>query len=266
MTVLVTGATGTTGRRVADLLTRAGAPVRRASRSSPQRFDWGDPATHDPAFAGADRAYLLGPLADPDPAQTVRPVLERAVDRGLRRVVLLGSSAVERGGAGLGALADLVATTVPEPVVLRPSWFAQNFLGGPPNDRGLSRGRVVTATGDGRVPFVDAADIAAVAVHALLAPAPPAPDLVVTGPEALSYAAVCALHTALTGRQADHESVTADDLAARLVAQGVPAAYATVLAGLDDLVRSGSQAGVTDVVERLTGRPPRSLRQVLAAG
>jgi hypothetical protein len=39
-----------------------------------------------------------------------------------------------------------------------------------------------------------------------------------------------------------------------------------VLAGLDDLVRSGSQAGVTDVVERLTGRPPRSLRQVLAAG
>ncbi|MCX6465835.1 MAG: ergot alkaloid biosynthesis protein [Pseudonocardiales bacterium] len=214
MTVLVTGATGTTGRRVADLLTRASAPVRRASRSSPQRFDWGDPATHDPAFAGADRAYLLGPLADPDPAQTVRPVLERAVDRGLRRVVLLGSSAVERGGAGLGALADLVATTVPEPVVLRPSWFAQNFLGGPPNDRGLSRGRVVTATGDGRVPFVDAADIAAVAVHALL----------------------------------------------------VPAAYATVLAGLDDLVRSGSQAGVTDVVERLTGRPPRSLRQVLAAG
>lgn len=61
-----------------------------------------------------------------------------------------------------------------------------------------------------------------------------------------------------------HESVTADELAAQLVTHGIPTDYAAVLAGLDDLVRSGAQARVTDVVERLTGHPPRPLRAVPA--
>ena len=49
--------------------------------------------------------------------------------------------------------------------------------------------RIVTATGEGRVSFVDADDIAAVAVHALLDETRPAAELVLTGPEALSYRA-----------------------------------------------------------------------------
>ncbi|ALE75295.1 oxidoreductase [Pseudonocardia sp. EC080610-09] len=265
MTVLVTGATGTTGSRVAALLDDAGADVRRAARSTPVRFDWADPATHDAAFDGVDRLYLLPPLATPDPAPVVAPVLERAVGRGLRRVVLLSAAAVERGTPGLGAVQDLVAETVPEPVLLRPSWFTQNLLGDHLAARGLRSGELVTATGDGRLPFVDAGDIAAVAAALLLADGPPEPDVVVTGPEPLSYDDVCAVWTDVTGTPARHVAVSVAAMTDRLVADGMPADYAAVLAGLDGLIATGAQSGTSDAVRRWTGREPRSVREVLAA-
>ena len=51
--ILVIGASGKTGRRVTDLLSAAGYPVRPASRSSKTRFDWNDEATWLPALDGA---------------------------------------------------------------------------------------------------------------------------------------------------------------------------------------------------------------------
>lgn len=263
MTVLVTGATGTTGRRVAALLESAGADVRRAARSTSPGFDWLEPATHDAAFEGVESLYLLPPLATPDPAPVVAPALERAVRHGLRRVVLLSAAAVERGTPGLGAVQDVVLGTAPEPSLLRPSWFTQNLLGDHLTARGLRAGEVVTATGDGRVPFVDAGDIAAVAAALLLDPAPPEPDVVVTGPEALSYDDVCAIWTEVTGRPARHRPVGVAAMAERLVADGMPADYADVLAGLDGLIATGAQARTSDAVRRITGRAPRSVRDVL---
>ncbi|ALE85705.1 NmrA family NAD(P)-binding protein [Pseudonocardia sp. HH130629-09] len=263
MTVLVTGATGTTGRRVAELLDAAGAGVRRAARSTSPGFDWLDPATHDAAFDGVERMYLLPPVATPDPAPVVAPVLERAVRRGLRRVVLLSSSAVGRGTPGPGVVQQVVRDTAPEPCVLRPSWFAQNLVGEHLAARGLRAGEVVTATGDGRVPFVDAADIAAVATALLLDPAPPEHDVVVTGPEALSYDDVCSIWTEVTGRAARHRRVDVPAMADRLVADGMPADYAAVLAGLDGLIADGAQAATSDAVRRITGHDPRSVRDVL---
>lgn len=264
MTTLVTGATGTTGSRVADLLERDGVAVRRVSRSSAVPFDWFDPDTHDRAFAGAGRVYLVAPVGHPRPAAVVEPVLDRAVGRGLRRVVLLSSSAVERGSAGLGELHDLVLRAVPEPVVLRPSWFTQNFLSRAPGMRGLWSGEVTTATGDGRVPFVDADDIAAVAAAALRAPVPPGPELVVTGPDALSYDEVCRLWTRTTGRPARHVRVPESELADRFAAGGLPPEYAVALAGLDGLVATGGQSAVTDVVAAFAGRPARSVGETFA--
>ncbi|MGB8940052.1 MAG: NAD-dependent epimerase/dehydratase family protein, partial [Streptomyces sp.] len=58
MTVLVTGASGKTGRRVAEAAEAAGYTVRAASRSGAVRFDWYDPTTWEDALRGADAAYL----------------------------------------------------------------------------------------------------------------------------------------------------------------------------------------------------------------
>ncbi|MGM1058317.1 NAD(P)H-binding protein [Saccharothrix sp. Mg75] len=268
MTALVTGGTGTTGSRVAALL-RPTTPVRVASRRpgvDRVPFDWTDPATHAPALDGVDRVYLVAPIGVAEPAPLVEPFLAAAADAGVRRVVLLGSSAIEEGGTGMGALYRLVRSAVPEWAVLRPSWFMQNFTGDHAVAHSLRADReVVTATGDGRVAFVDADDIAAVAFRALTDPEPHDAEHVITGPEALSYADAAATIARVTGLPVRHRSVDVPTLVDRLAAAGLPRTFAAVLAGLDEDIGRGAEDRVTDTVARVTGRPPRSFAEHVAA-
>ncbi|MFH8792680.1 NAD(P)H-binding protein [Streptomyces sp. NPDC017941] len=267
--VLVVGARGTTGSRVTARLTAAGHRVRAGSRTARAphpgadavRFDWYDEATHAPALRAVDRAYLVPPPGDADPAAVMVPFLRRARAAGVTRVALLGSSAVPCGGPWVGRVHAFLAESglFAQWSVLRPSWFMQNFTGEGPHARAVAAaGVLTTATGSGRVAFVDADDIAAVAVHTLTTPAAPENDLVITGPEALSHAEVAAVITRLSGRQVTHGPVTGDRLTAHLTERGVPADHARLLAALDAAIAEGAEDRVTDTVARLTGRPPRA--------
>jgi uncharacterized protein YbjT (DUF2867 family) len=265
--VLVTGGTGTTGSRVATALRARGVAVRVASRraaSGQVRFEWADPGTHANALDGVRAVYLVAPVGVADPAPLVTPFLDLVRERGVRRVVLLSSSAVPEGAPGLGELHRMVCAGVPEPTVLRPSWFMQNFLGDHPHARSArTEGEIVTASGDGRVAFVDAGDIAAVAAHALADEEPHVGEYVLTGPEALSYADAAAVLSELVGRPVRHRAVGAAELAERLVAAGYPGDFAAVLAALDEGIARGGEDRTTSAVQDVTGRPPRSFREVV---
>ncbi|MFF4245488.1 NAD(P)H-binding protein [Streptomyces sp. NPDC001822] len=267
--VLVTGATGTTGSRVARRIAEQGHAVTAATRTPGRktgardvRFDWYDADTHGPALHGADRAYLVPPVGDPRPVEVVLPFLERARAAGVRRVVLLSSSAIPAGGPGAGQVHELLAGGMFEEwAVLRPSWFMQNFTGRHPHAAGLrAEGVVASATGDGRVAFVDAEDIAAVAVGSLTAPVAPCTDLLVTGPEALSYDEVAAVLHEVTGRPAAHRRLTYEQMRDRLADGGMPREFADVLARMDLAIAEGAEDRVTQTVQRMTGRPPITFR------
>jgi uncharacterized protein YbjT (DUF2867 family) len=259
--VLVLGGTGTTGRRVVAGLRAAGVPARAATRKPAEpgqvRFDWADRSTHAGALRGASAVYLLAPIGEASPAVLVEPFLTDALDAGVRRVVLLSSSAVTEDTPGLGALQKLVRTA-PEWAVLRPSWFMQNFTGEHLVAQGVRDGEIVTATGDARVAFVDAGDIAAVAVRALTDPVPHNTGHVLTGPAALSYAEAAAIVAAHLGRPVRHRAVGTAEFAEHVTASGTPAEFARVLAALDEDIRRGAEDRVTTVVEQVTGRPARS--------
>jgi uncharacterized protein YbjT (DUF2867 family) len=266
--VLVTGATGNTGRAVTAELARLGFAVRTAARGGPPpehrgehvRFDWGDPSSHDDALAGVDRLYLVAPGLVDDPAEVMVPFLERALRLGARRAVLLSSSAVPEGGRGLGAVHRSLRERWPEWAVLRPSWFMQNFVReGHHHAASLRReGALFSATGEGRVAFVDARDIAAVAARALANEASPDDALLVTGPEALSYGEVAAAIGRASGRPVRHVSVTPEELVGHLQSAGMPEAYARLLADLEGAIRRGEQAQIADTVRRVTGHEARS--------
>ncbi|MET9631896.1 ergot alkaloid biosynthesis protein [Lentzea sp. NPDC006480] len=256
MNVLVIGGTGTTGSLLAKLLPHARVGTRKPVRDGQVRFDWDVPATFGTALDGVDRVYLIPPVGVADPAPVVESFLVRA--RLVRRVVLLSSSAVPESATGMGALPALVRT-MPEWAVLRPSWFMQNFTGDHAVAAGVRDGEIVTATGDGRIGFVDAADIAAVAARALTDPLPHNTDHLITGPEALSYADAAAIITELTGRPVAHRSVSTEELTGRL-ATWLPPEFAVILAKLDEDIRGGAEDRVTSTVLDVTGRPPRSFR------
>jgi uncharacterized protein YbjT (DUF2867 family) len=269
-TTLVIGASGTTGSRVVAQLVAAGHGAKAASRratpvpgAEPVRFDWYDPSTHIAALDGADRVYLIPPPADSDPAAVMMPFLRQARAAGVHRAVLLSSSAIPKGGPAVGSVHRALPDLVEQWAVLRPSWFMQNFTGTHAHALGIAeQGSILTATGSGRVGFIDAEDIAAVAVHALTGEHAPGTDLVLTGPEALSYDDIAAIMTEVTGRLVVHRSLSYEQMRDRLAAQ-IPEEFAAMLAGMDRAIAEGSEDRVTDTVQRLIGRPARTFRAFL---
>lgn len=258
--IVVIGATGTTGSLVLAALAAAatGRETRAAGRNGPTRFDWDDAATHAAALDGVSAAYLVPPPGSIDPAAVMVPFLQRS---GLSRVVLLSAQAIETGGPGVGQVAAALPGLVPEAVVLRPSWFMQNTVGDHQIARGIRRdGLIRTATGSGRLPFIDAADIAAVASTLLLQREPPTGrDHVLTGPAAMSYDQVAATISEVSGRIVRHEQVSATIVRDEVYAE-LGAGYAGVMAGLDEQIARGAWSATTDEVEKLTGRPAGSFQ------
>lgn len=262
--ILVIGGTGTTGRIVAAKLAERGHPTRIASRRPSTggfRFDWYDPTTHPDALAGVRAIYAIPPVGEVDPAPIMVPFLDRARSAGVRRVVLLSSSAIGPAEHGLGLVHARLGELFAEWAVLRPSWFMENFVGEQPHAvTAGEHGEIVSATGAGRVGFVDPADIAEVAVRALTDPTPHNTDHIITGPEALSYDEIAAVLTEVGGRQVRHRAIDAAELAVRHSAIGIPPDFAHFLASLDTAIAAGAEDRTTSTVADVTGRTPRSFR------
>ncbi|WP_438290590.1 NmrA family NAD(P)-binding protein [Streptomyces sp. HUAS TT7] len=264
---LAIGATGTTGRRVAAGLIAEGHRVKAAGRRATPvegaeavRFDWHEPTTWDGAVEGADRVYLVPPIGSSDPAAVMLPFLRRARTAGVHRAVLLSSSAIPAGGPAVGQVHEALPGLFEQWAVLRPSWFMQNFTGSTPHARSIREdGAILTASGDGRVGFVDAVDIAAVAVRALTDEQAPNTDLILTGPQTLTYSDVAATIAEVTGRPVVHRQLTFEQLRDRWAAE-IPLEFATMLAGMDRAIAEGAEDRISDTVQRLTGRPPGTFR------
>jgi uncharacterized protein YbjT (DUF2867 family) len=261
-TVLVLGATGKTGRRLLPHRTARGSTVRAASRQPGEgrtRFDWNQPDTYDPALTGVDAIYLVPPDLIEDATPIVAPFLDRAARAGVRRVVLLSSMGVEFPNEGPGSGRDNLEQRVKasglEWTILRPGGFNQNFSEGFLLPGILHAGAIATATGDGAVAFVDADDIAAVAAAALTEDGHHQATYVVTGPEALTFADAAAIIGTAAGRPIAHRQISSADLTQILTGAGLPANYAAIVVGNQEAIRDGLGDRVTDVVQRVTGRP-----------
>lgn len=266
--VLVTGGTGKTGRLVAQYLAERGIPARVASRTAHSaehvRFDWSDATSYDAALAGATAVYMVAPADTFDVLAGMRPFMERAVAAGIGPLVLLSGSSLPPGGPMMGAAHQWLIDHAPHWSVLRPTWFMQNFLDDPHLASIRDEGRIYSATGAGRVAFIDVADIARVAVEALTGAALKNRDVLLTGPEALDYGDVAQRIAAASARPVVYHTLTVDSLAARFEAAGMPSEYAQALAEVDGEIERGSEEQVTDEVAAITGRPARTFADFAA--
>jgi uncharacterized protein YbjT (DUF2867 family) len=194
--ILVLGGTGKTGRRIAARLTARGVPVRIGSRSADPPFDWENPATWAPALEDV-RAVSISyqpDLAVPGAPEAVRSFTEFALEHGIRRLVLLSG----RGEDEAQRAERAVQQTGGDITVLRLTWFMQNFSEDYMLDHVLS-GVVALPAGDTPEPFVDADDIADVAVAALTDDRHIGEVYELTGPRGLTFAdAVGEIATAAT--------------------------------------------------------------------
>ena len=264
---LVLGATGTTGRRVADRLTARGVPVRRGSRSGRPPFDWTDESTWGPVLEGVAAAYLVysPDLVAPGAVDVVRRFGAAALSSGVRRLVLLSG----RGEPAAEAAERAVQDVAPESTIVRCAFFMQNF-----SEKGFGdfvrSGTVALPAPPVGEPFVDADDIADVAVAALTGDGHAGQLYELTGPRLLTFAEAVGEIATATGRHVRYLEVSAAEFVAGLVAQGVSEDDAAVFAEIFGTVLDGRNAHLADGVRRALGREPHDFgdfaRSAAAAG
>jgi len=139
--------------------------------------------------------------------------------------------------------------------VVRSSWFAQNFS----EDYLLASivaGEVVLPADGQLEPFIDADDIADVAVAALTEPGHAGQVYELTSPRLLTFAEAVAEIGDAAGRRIHYVPVSLEDYAAGAADHGAPAEFVEFLTYLFGEVL-GNNAYVTDGVQRALGRPPR---------
>jgi uncharacterized protein YbjT (DUF2867 family) len=255
---LVAGGTGKTGRRVAERLEALGRPVRVGSRSGEPPFDWEDRGTWVPALRGTAAAYLsyFPDLAVPGARDAVGALAELAVASGTRRLVLLSG----RGEEEAQLAEEAVQASGAGWTIVRCSWFMQNFSEGYLLEPVLS-GEVVLPVGEVPEPFVDADDIADVAVAALTEDGHAGQVYEVTGPRSLTFAQATKEIARACRRSVSFAPVPMDAYVAAAVGYGVPDDVLSPLRYLFTEVLDGRNAHTADGVQRALGRPPRDFAQ-----
>lgn len=256
----VVGATGKTGRRVADRLEARGDRVRRLARGTEPGFDWGNPQAWPTALAGLDRLYVafVPDLAIDGSAEVIARLVDVAHSAGIERLVLLSG----RGEHGARAAEDVVLGSAIDSTIVRASWFSQNFTEGMLAGS-VASGFVAIPAGDRREPFVDVDDIADVAVEALTGDGHAGRVFEVTGPELLTFADAAGLLTEASGHPVTYLPVSLEEFHAAITAEA-GADEADLLTDLCREVFDGRNESLAHGVQQALGREPRSLRAVLA--
>ena len=262
-TTLVIGATGKTGRRVAERLRARDVPVRAGSRSGEPRFDWEDRSTWGPALDGATSAYVsfYPDLAVPGAPAAIAALAEAALESGTRRLVLLSGRGEEEAQRAEQALE---ASGVPEWTIVRCSWFNQNFSESDFLEPVLA-GELALPAGAVPEPFVDVEDIADVATAALTEDGHAGRLYELTGPRLLTFDEALGEIGAAAGRQIRYVQVPLDAWAAEMAAADVPDDVVALMSYLFTEVLAGRNAQLASGVQEALGREPRDFRDFARA-
>lgn len=252
--VLILGGTGKTGRRIAALLEARGVPTRIGSRSAVPAFDWNNESNWDECLAGVESVYInyAPDLAMPGATNSIGAFVARANRAGVKHLVLLSG----RGEEEAQACERIIQGSGIDWTIVRASWFNQNFSEGAFLEM-VRSGQITLPDVDTPEPFVDAGDIADVAVAALTEPGHRNEIYEVTGPRMLTLADVASELSHATGRDIAYVPVPHDAFLAGVVESGAPKDVVWMLDYLFSTVMDGRNSHLTDGVQRALGRAPR---------
>ncbi|MCR9163469.1 MAG: NmrA family NAD(P)-binding protein [Nannocystaceae bacterium] len=273
MTALVTGAAGNVGRHVVQQLLAREVDVAAASYDASKvrglfgegvearRLDFLDRQTWEPALAGATRMFLMRPPAIADVQNNINPFVDVARSRGVEHVVFLSVA-----GAGKNKVVphrkveDHLRLRGEHHTNLRPGFFAQNLESAYRHDI-REDGRIYVPAGRAQpVNWIDARDIAEVAALVLADPqAHRGKDYTLAGPGAVPWSEVTGALSRALGRTIVYEPASVLGYVRHLSRRGLPKGAIMVQTILHFLLRFGQGATEDPTLERLLGRPGRTI-------
>lgn len=249
--ILVIGSNGKTGRRVLQRLNDRGVPATGATFSGNPKFDWNDEATWDNALNNITSVYIsyYPDLAIPGAVKSIEQFTRLAVKKGVQKLVLLSG----RGEEEAQQCEKVVMGAGVDFTIVQASWFCQNFSEGNFLEP-IRAGHVALPAGNIGEPFIDADDIADVAVAALTEEGHSNKLYEVTGPRLLTFKEAIAEIANTTGRTINFEEVPINEYSAVLADYGLPKEVIWLVTYLFTEVLDGRNQFVADGVEQALGR------------
>ena len=271
--IAVTGATGGIGGRVAPALAERGVEqrllVRDPSRAPElsgaelvQVPDYGDGEAMRNALDGAETLMLVSFEESEDRVAEHKAAIDAAVAAGVGRIVYTGffnasSDCTFLLGRHHFATEEYLRGTGIEWTVLRDNFYLDVL------PLYAAEGAIRGPAGDGRMAAVARDDVAAVAVEALTSDDWVNQALELTGPEAMSMAEVAERLAAFYGKPVEYIDETLEEAWESRRSTGAPDWMIEAWISTYTAVAKGELDGVTDTVERVTGRPPIDLEEML---
>jgi uncharacterized protein YbjT (DUF2867 family) len=276
--ILVIGGTGKVGSELLKQLSQKGIKARVLVRSAQKaetvkklghetvEGDYTKPSSFEGALSGVNELFLLTTSTNPDRwAADEIAVIDSAKKHGVKKIVLLSV---------LGASPDSPIRVVREHAkvedylkksglaytILQPTGFIQNLLG---QAATIKQGAIYGNYKEGRMGFIDARDIASVALAALTDPGHDGHTYALTGGEAVSYPEIAAKLTHLTGKTVNYVDVPTDAVVKNMVGVGFPEWLAKDLSQYGEAVAAGHTTATTDVVEKVAKKKPITVDEFL---
>jgi NAD(P)H dehydrogenase (quinone) len=282
MTIAITGAAGHLGRLTAQLVldrVPAGEVVLVTRRpdaladvadagATVRHGDFDQPDSLPAAFAGVDRLLLISADVLGNRVAQHTAAIDAAAQAGVGHV--LYTSGLNAGSAlplvvshDHGATEEAIRARGLRWTALRNGLYAESQVAAVA--RAVASGHLVHNNGDGATAYVSRDDCAAAASAALTGDGHEDRVYDITGPELVTQAQVAALASEITGRPVEPVAIDDEEATLGLMAVGLPADTAKAIASFGTAIREGVLEVLSTHVEDLTGRPPRSLREVLVA-
>jgi uncharacterized protein YbjT (DUF2867 family) len=275
--VLITGATGTNGLEVVKQVLARGGRVRALVRNrgaaatvlpSDVEFfegDFTERVSVIAALRGMERAFVLAAVHE-RMGEFEEQFIDAAREARIAHVVQFSAIGAHPGSKGFfprvhGCAEVSLVNSGLAYTIVQPSFFMQNLLWSASTIK--ADGAIYNTAGSGAAGHVHARDIAAVAAVALTEPIErhAGEIYLVTGPERLTYVDIAQKLSGVLGRAVKHVSLAASDCRQAMVKGGMPGWQADAILDLDARCRNGDFSAVTDVVQRVTGKPPATLEQ-----
>lgn len=285
MSLIITGASGHLGRRTAEILletegvdaadvvlvTRDPSKLEDlAARGATVRAgDFDDASSLPEAFAGATRVLVVSTDAVGARVAQHQRAIDAAKAAGATLIAYTSiPNPVDDNPAGVvpdhqATEAALAASGVPY-AVLRNALYSEYRV--PEAQAAIASGQFFHNQGDGVTAYVSREDCAAAAA-AVLAGGDEHINKIynITGPALLGGADLAEVYGSLGGVAVAAVAVDDDAFAEGLVAAGVPAVAAPLIASFGQAIREGKLDQISDDVETLTGRAPRPVAEVVGA-
>lgn len=281
--ILIGGATGQLGKAVVEQLLKRGAkgrfailardPAKAKSYADQgievRQADFDAPSGLAGSFAGVERFLFISTMSQDRSAQQ-RRVVDAAAAAGVRQIVYTGLAIKDIATSGVR---DLMASHFETEDHIRASGMAWTFLrntmyaeaipqiAGP---AALQDGLFLSG-GAGRVPYALRAEMGEAAANVMLQSDHSGKTYDITGSESWSYADIAAALSRLTGKALSYRDIPEDSLRDGLRAAGMPEFPIWLTLGTLQDIRDGQYDMPSRDLERLLGRAPATLDEMLRA-